>query len=75
MYEILFNLSRYCEGKMPEKSQSRAIIADPTPATNIVAELGWAKGPRGGAKPPQKWAIRRALRTKAQEFSPLYEYY
>ena len=46
---------------MPQKSVVEGDHLDPTPATNMVAELRWAKGPRGRAKPPPKRAIRRGL--------------
>ena len=39
---------------MPEKSRVDGDSPDPTMETNMVGQHGWAKGPHGGAKPPQK---------------------
>ena len=36
-------------------------MPNPTLATNIVAELKWAKGPHGRAKPPEKTGDKKSF--------------
>ena len=60
---------------MPEKSRVVGVIPDPARKTKIEGN-SVGQGPRGGAKPPSKRAIRRVISgTKAQGFGPLRQYY
>ena len=56
--------------------ESRAIIPDPTQATNMVADLGWDKRHVAGPNHLKNQAIIRALgHDEAMGFGPLCEYY